>query len=109
MFSLANDKQWVLHNWSDEECVKILKKCKEAIPSKDKGGKLMIIDMVMENSKGDAEKAETQLFWDMSMMKSLTGKERNEKEWKKLFLTAGFTQYKISKVLGFRSLIEVYP
>ncbi|RVW66848.1 Trans-resveratrol di-O-methyltransferase [Vitis vinifera] len=94
---------------SDEECVKILKKCKEAIPTKDKGGKLMIIDMVMENNKGDDQAVETQLFWDMLMMTVLTGKQRNENEWKKLFVTAGFTHYKISAVLGFRSLIEVYP
>ncbi|WKA05172.1 hypothetical protein VitviT2T_023153 [Vitis vinifera] len=101
--------KWILHNWSDEECVKILKKCKEAIPTKDKGGKLMIIDMVMENNKGDDQAVETQLFWDMLMMTVLTGKQRNENEWKKLFVTAGFTHYKISAVLGFRSLIEVYP
>ncbi|KAH0639577.1 hypothetical protein KY290_036844 [Solanum tuberosum] len=48
--------KWVLHDWSDEECIKILKKCKEAIPSKEKGGKVIIIDMVLMDSnleKGD--------------------------------------------------------
>ena len=109
MISLTNDKQWVLHNWSDEECVKILKKCKEAIPGKDKGGKLIIIDMVMENNKEDAEAVETQLLWDMRMMTVVTGKQRNENEWKKVFVAAGFTHYKISSSLDFRSLIEVYP
>ncbi|KAA8526327.1 hypothetical protein F0562_008470 [Nyssa sinensis] len=44
--------KWILHDWSDEESVKILKKCKEAIPSRDKGGKVMIIDMTVENQKG---------------------------------------------------------
>ncbi|MCD7467905.1 hypothetical protein HAX54_005607 [Datura stramonium] len=29
----------VLHDWSDEDCIKILRKCKEAIPSKENGGK----------------------------------------------------------------------
>ena len=89
--------------------MKILKKCKEAIPSKEKGGKLIIIDMVMEINKGDAEAVKTQLFWDMLMMTVLTGKQRNENEWEKLFVTAGFTQYKIRPMLGFRSLIEAYP
>ena len=89
--------------------MKILKKCKEAIPSKEKGGKLIIIDMVMDINEGDAEAVETQLFWDMLMMISLTGKQRIENEWEKLFVTAGFTQYKIRPVLGFRSFIEVYP
>uniref|UniRef100_A0A803L1V2 Uncharacterized protein n=1 Tax=Chenopodium quinoa TaxID=63459 RepID=A0A803L1V2_CHEQI len=39
--------KWILHNWSDENCIKVLKRCKEAIPSRDKGGKLLIIDMVV--------------------------------------------------------------
>jgi hypothetical protein len=35
--------------------------------------------------------------------------ERNEKEWAKLFLDAGFLNYKIHPVLGTRALIELYP
>ncbi|MBA0877405.1 hypothetical protein Goshw_016309, partial [Gossypium schwendimanii] len=27
---------WILHDWDDEECIKILKKCREAVPE-DKG------------------------------------------------------------------------
>ncbi|CBI21921.3 unnamed protein product, partial [Vitis vinifera] len=99
--------KWILHDWSDEECVKILKKCKGAIPNK--GGKVIIIDMVVESNKGDNKAVETQLFIDMLMMVVVAGKERNEKEWEKLFLAAGFTHYKITPALGLRSLIEVYP
>ncbi|KAA8526317.1 hypothetical protein F0562_008479 [Nyssa sinensis] len=102
--------KWILHNWSDEKSVKILKRCREAIPSKEKGGKVIIIDMVMmENKEGDDKSIETQHFFDMTMMVFFTGKERTEREWKKLFLEAGFTDYKITPVLGLRSLIEVYP
>lgn len=96
-----------MHDWSDEECVKILKRCKEAI--KGRGGKLIIIDMMIENHKRDDDFPETQLFFDMLMMVLLTGKERNEKEWAKLFSDAGFSYHKISPVLGLRSIIEVYP
>ena len=104
-----NHKQWILHDWNDEECVKILQKCKQAIPSKEKGGKVIIIDMMMENQKGDNEGMETQLFFDMLMMILVTGRERNEKEWEKLFLDSGFSGYKITPILGLRSIIEVYP
>ncbi|KAJ1412244.1 Winged helix-like DNA-binding domain superfamily [Sesbania bispinosa] len=31
--------KWILHDWNDEECINILKKCKEAITNKDKEGK----------------------------------------------------------------------
>ncbi|KAG5586468.1 hypothetical protein H5410_046902 [Solanum commersonii] len=43
--------KWILHDWSDEDCVKILKKCKEAIPSKENGGKVIVIDIVIETRK----------------------------------------------------------
>ncbi|XP_028807855.1 probable O-methyltransferase 3 [Neltuma alba] len=103
--------KWILHDWNDEECVKILKKSKEAIRSKGKGGKVIIIDMMMENAKGDIddESVETQLFFDMLMMVLVTGKERNEKEWAKLIFSAGFSDYKITPVLGLRSLIQAFP
>ncbi|KAJ7981527.1 O-methyltransferase [Quillaja saponaria] len=101
--------KWILHDWSDEECVKLLTKCKEAIIRKGQEGKVIIIDMIMENKKGDDESVETQLFFDMLMMALLTGRERNEKEWAKLIFSAGFSDYKITPILGLRSLIEVYP
>nr|BAV54110.1 O-methyltransferase [Eriobotrya japonica] len=101
--------KWILHDWNDEECIKILKRSRVAITSKDKKGKVIIIDMMMENQKGDEESIETQLFFDMLMMALVRGQERNEKEWAKLFTDAGFSDYKITPILGLRSLIEVYP
>ncbi|KAF8388462.1 hypothetical protein HHK36_027134 [Tetracentron sinense] len=102
--------KWILHNWSDEDCVKVLKRCKEAIPSKENGGKVIIVDIVVkDDEKGEHELKETQLCFDMMMMVTFGGKERNEQEWQKIFIDAGFTEYKIKPGLGFRSIIEVYP
>ncbi|XP_076931295.1 trans-resveratrol di-O-methyltransferase-like [Bidens hawaiensis] len=101
--------KWILHDWNDEECINILKKCKEAIPSKENGGKLLIIDMVIMVDEGATNLFESQLYLDMLMMTCVTGKERSEKEWAKLFFDSGFSDYKITPVLGSRSLIEVYP
>ncbi|KAM3247446.1 hypothetical protein P3L10_009213 [Capsicum annuum] len=101
--------KWILHDWSDEDCVKILKKCKEAIPSKENGGKLIVIDIVIDNKNRDDKSFETQLFSDVLMMVHVSGKERSEQEWAKLFSDVGFSDYKISPILGLRSVIEVYP
>ncbi|CAL9011968.1 unnamed protein product [Prunus brigantina] len=104
--------KWILHDWSDEESVKILKKSREAILSKNEGGKKVIIldiNVSADNKKMDKKSIETQLMWDMLMMVDLNGKERSEVEWEKLFLTAGFSHNKITHTLGLRSLIEVYP
>lgn len=101
--------QLVLHAYSDEECIKVLKKCKEAVSKKGKTGKVIIIDIVVGQRNENHELTEAKLFFDMIMMVVVTGREREEKEWEKLFLEAGFSHYKITNIFGMRSLIEVYP
>ncbi|KAA0058911.1 trans-resveratrol di-O-methyltransferase-like [Cucumis melo var. makuwa] len=93
------------------ESIKILKKCKEAIPSRGEGGKVIIIEMVLEKELEQMKKSsvETQLCCDVLMMTTFNGSERNEKEWNTLFLAVGFGHYTIIPILGLRSLIVVYP
>ncbi|XP_057984643.1 probable O-methyltransferase 3 [Hevea brasiliensis] len=99
--------KWIMHDWSHENCVKILKQCKEAIKGRE-GGKLIIIDMVMETKqKEDHESNETELLFDILMMVLYNSQERNEKEWAQLFFDVGFGNYKIIPMLGSRSIIEV--
>ncbi|KAL1562762.1 Xanthohumol 4-O-methyltransferase [Salvia divinorum] len=100
--------KWILHDWN-EECVRILKKCKEAISSNNHGGKVILVEVVMEDEKETYEETETKLFFDMQMLATTTGKERSEKEWAKIFSAAGFGNYKITRLLGLRSVIEVFP
>ncbi|MED6213454.1 hypothetical protein PIB30_093508, partial [Stylosanthes scabra] len=99
---------WVLHDWNDEDCIKILKSCKKSISKK---GKVIIIDVVINNEEQDEEDETTQLklLSDINMAAIFGAKERSEKEWKQLFIKAGFNNYKIFPIFGFRSLIEVYP
>ncbi|XP_031284084.1 trans-resveratrol di-O-methyltransferase-like [Pistacia vera] len=99
----------VFHAFGDEDCVKVLKKCREATASKGKGGKVIIIDIVIDEKKDEHELTEAKLFFDMLMMVVVTGRERNEKEWERLILEAGFSGYKITPFFGLRSIIEVYP
>ncbi|KAJ4967497.1 hypothetical protein NE237_019346 [Protea cynaroides] len=112
MFESIPPRQWILNDWNDKQCIKILKRCKEAISNGEKGGnlrKVIIVDMVVDDQKVDHKFIETQLFFDMLMMTSYNGRERTEKEWEKLFLESGFSHYKITPILGLRSLIELYP
>lgn len=99
----------VIINVNSGDCVKILRQCKAAVTKNGRKGKVIIIDMVIENQNEDEKSIETQLFFDKLMMVLVTGRKRNEKEWAKLFLNAGFRDYKITPILGLRSLIEVYP
>ncbi|CAI0388178.1 unnamed protein product [Linum tenue] len=99
--------KWVLHNWDDDNCVKILKKCREA---NEKSGKVILIDMVVGNNQpkgGDF--SQVQLCSDLLMMCLLNGKERTETELNNLLMAAGFSGYKIVRAIGPRSIIEAYP
>ena len=100
--------QWVLHDWGDAECVKILKNCRKAIPFREEGGKVIILDMVVGAGSSDLKQKETQVLFDLFIM-FVNGIERDEQEWKKIIFQAGFSDYKITPVLGVRSIIEVYP
>jgi hypothetical protein len=97
----------VLHFWSDEDCINILSHCKKAIPSRELGGKLIIIDIVVDPSSG--EMLETQLLMDVLMLVCTRGRQRDENDWSAIFAKAGFSDYKIIKKLGARGVIEVYP
>ncbi|KAJ1263657.1 hypothetical protein BS78_09G202300 [Paspalum vaginatum] len=100
--------KWVLHDWGHEDCVKILKNCRKAIPPREEGGKVIIIDIVVGEESPNLKQTETQVLFDLYIL-LVNGIERDEQEWKNIFFEAGFSDYKISPVLGARSVIEVYP
>ncbi|XP_076918088.1 putative O-methyltransferase 3 [Bidens hawaiensis] len=98
----------VLHNWSDDSVLKILKQCREAIRLEGDKGKVVIIDMVVDEKHNRHEITETKMVFDVLMMVLVTGRERTEVEWERLFLEAGFSRYKITPNFGLRSLMEVF-
>ncbi|KAL0293331.1 UNVERIFIED_CONTAM: 8-hydroxyquercetin 8-O-methyltransferase [Sesamum radiatum] len=68
--------------------------------------KVMIVDIVLDVDGRDNKEMETSYFFDIALMPYLSGHERTEKEWAKLFFDAGFTDYKITPAFGLRSLIQ---
>ncbi|KAD6454553.1 hypothetical protein E3N88_09259 [Mikania micrantha] len=54
--------KWILHDWNDEECIKILTRCKEAIPSKNNGGKVIIMDIVPRTILWETSKSQELYF-----------------------------------------------
>ncbi|WVZ22234.1 hypothetical protein V8G54_000778 [Vigna mungo] len=101
--------KWVLHDWNDELAVKILKNCKDAISGKGKEGKVIIVDIAIDEATDDSELTELKLNYDLVMLTMLNGKERDRKEWEKLIYDAGFSSYDITPICGFKSLIQLYP
>ena len=86
--------QGVLHDWGDDECIRILKKCREAI-AEDKG-KVIVVEAVIDekDEKEDIKLTNVRLMLDMVMMAhTTTGKERTLKEWGYVLGEAGFSRH----------------
>ncbi|CAL5402321.1 unnamed protein product [Camellia sinensis] len=102
---------WILHDWGDDECIHILRKCREAIP-KDKG-KVIIFEAVIKEGEEEKERDKLEyarLMMDMGMMAHTNkGKERTSKEWAYILSEAGFTQYTIKPTKVIQYIIEAYP
>ena len=87
----------ILHDWNDEECVKILSNIQKASPA---GGRVLVVEHVVPGS----ETSHFSKLFDIHMMCALTGRERTEKEYAALLEKAGFryvqTHYPASKSIG---------
>ncbi|XP_027183401.1 xanthohumol 4-O-methyltransferase-like [Coffea eugenioides] len=99
--------KWIMHDWDDEDCVKILKNCRRAIP--EKTGKIFIVDVVLK-PEGDGLFDSVRMKLDLVMIAHASGgKERTEPEWKILLQKGGFPRYNISEIPACLSVIEAYP
>lgn len=100
--------QWIFHDWGDEECIKLLKNCREAIPKEH--GKVIIVDHVIdeEGTKHDKFK-DVGLMFDMLMMAQTNkGIERTLKEWEYVIKMAGFSSYIVKSIHAVQSVIVAF-
>lgn len=98
--------QWVLHDWGDEDCVKILKNCRKSVPPKT--GKVIIIDLVLRPDRDDTLNDLGFAFDLLMMAHSSGGKERTELEWKQILEGGGFPKFKVITLPSTMSIIEAY-
>ena len=97
-----------MHDWGDEECIKILRKCKEAIP-KEKG-RVVIVEAVIEEGDENKCSKDVGLMLDMVMMAHTnTGKERTLREWEYVIKEAGFTTFTVKTIRAVQSVIIAFP
>ncbi|RID53744.1 hypothetical protein BRARA_G01120 [Brassica rapa] len=83
----------ILHDWTEEDCVKILKNFWKSLPN---NGKIVVIELVTPD---DAENGDinANIAFDMYMLmftQCSGGKERSRAEFKALAAAAGFNQCK---------------
>uniref|UniRef100_A0A0D6QU46 O-methyltransferase domain-containing protein n=1 Tax=Araucaria cunninghamii TaxID=56994 RepID=A0A0D6QU46_ARACU len=97
----------IMHDWGDEECIRILKNCRKAIPET---GKVIIVDVVLDAREKGVLDPTLGLVSDLVMVAhSSGGKERTDQEWKHVLAQGGFGRYNIIGVPALQSIIEAFP
>ncbi|SDP42516.1 methyltransferase [Lentzea jiangxiensis] len=90
---------YITHDWSDDECVRILRNCRKAMAP---GARIAVFDAVVEpgNEPDDAK------LLDLVMMMLVTGKERTADEFGRIFDQAGLRLSRIVPADGPLSVVE---
>ncbi|MGA2048934.1 MAG: methyltransferase [Terracidiphilus sp.] len=79
----------VLHGRQDGDAVVMLKNCRSVIP---RDGSLLIVEFILPPLVSHSDpQLEGHLMSDLNMLVVTGGKERSEREWRKLLEAAGFT------------------
>ncbi|QCD97265.1 flavonol 3-O-methyltransferase [Vigna unguiculata] len=95
----------VLHNWSNEKCVEILKNCYKALPEK---GKVIVMEIIMPEAihATDADKMVTGFD---NLMFLDAGTERTQKQFQNLSKLSGFSHFRVvCRVFSALGVIEFY-
>jgi hypothetical protein len=92
----------ILHDWNDEQCVRILRCCRAAMSER---ARLLVVDAVV--SPGNAPHPGKVM--DILMMVFTEGRERTEQEFRELFGRAGLQLTTITMTPSPLSLVEAIP
>ncbi|XP_077248355.1 caffeic acid 3-O-methyltransferase-like [Tasmannia lanceolata] len=85
--------KWILHNWSDEKCLKLLKNCFKALPD---SGKLIVAESILPIAPTTNQATNSPFVLDMMMLAhNPGGMERTEKEYEALAKGAGFAGIRV--------------
>lgn len=80
--------KWILHDWSDKHCLKLLKNCYKALPE---NGKVIAVDVIMADDAESTHSGRATSQLDVLMMaQNPGGKERTRIEFEALAKAAGF-------------------
>jgi hypothetical protein len=89
----------ILHDWSDEDCLRILKNIYAVA---EPGTKLLVVEAVI----GARNEHEFAKILDIQMLVHLRGKERTQAEWKELLHAAGFQLTRVVPTPSFAHVVE---
>lgn len=92
----------VLHDWVDNDAIKILRRCREALPV---GGRLLIVEAVLP----DGNTPHHGKLMDLLMLTVTGGVERSQREFSQILMKSGFTLERVYPTTTHQSVIEAVP
>jgi hypothetical protein len=92
----------IIHDWTDEQSIRILGHCRKAIPP---NGKLLIADCVVP--AGNAPSLSKDM--DITMLTFPGGQERTEAEFRSLLKASGFELKSVTPTTTMISVVEAKP
>ena len=93
--------KYVLHDWDDAACVRILRNCRASLA---KGGRIVVVDLLV----GEPGEPGLAPLMDLNMLGMTGGRERQIAEFDSLFAAAGLRQVRVGSAGGF-AVIETEP
>jgi precorrin-6B methylase 2 len=94
--------KYILHDWDDDECIAILRSCRNAMGP---GARLLVVEAIML-AGNEPSFAKTQ---DINMLINVGGIERTEAEYRALYETAGFKLSRCIPLMGELHIVEGVP
>jgi SAM-dependent methyltransferase len=95
--------EFVLHNWSDADCKRILRNCRHSMKADDR---LLIVEFL---APGDEAWPNSMAIADMTMYVLCGGMERTEEQVSRLLTSTGFTMDTSRALSGQLTLLEASP
>jgi SAM-dependent methyltransferase len=91
--------KFILHDWDDESCVKILRRCREAM---EPGGRIAILELIVGDDGGDS----LGVLMDLNMLACADGRERTLPEFDALLQRSGLRRTAVRTADSPQSVIE---
>jgi O-methyltransferase/methyltransferase family protein len=96
----------VLHDWDDERCLAILRRCRDAMPG---AARLLVVEVLAPERPTGSLLDAVIAGSDLNMLLMAGGRERTEAEYRRLLESAGFDVTRVVATPSMLSAVEAKP
>jgi hypothetical protein len=98
--------KWILHDWDEAACYKILRNIRSVIPP---DGRVVVVDRLLPETVLDDASLRVNQLMDLNMLMTHMGRERTEKEFRRIFEQTGFALASLRTTPTGHGILEGVP